>query len=116
MKHPAPPPRLIAVLTTTATRDEALRIAEALVQQRLVACVQISQIESVYRWQGEVQHEPECRLLCKTTAAQYPQLEAAIRALHPYELPAIFALPVEQAFGPYADWVQDAISATGQEG
>ena len=100
---------LLAVLTTTATRDDALRIARALVEQRLVACAQLSAIESVYRWDGAVQQEPEWRLLLKTTAARWPEVEAAIRAIHPYELPAIVALPVAAASGDYGDWVAAAV-------
>lgn len=96
---------LLAVVTTVATREDALRIGRALVERRLAACVQISAIESLYVWQGSVQHEPEFRMVAKTTASAYARVEAAIRELHGYELPAIFAVPVERAFDAYADWV-----------
>jgi len=76
-----------------------------MVEQRLAACAQISPIESIYRWQGAVQQEPEWRLLLKTTAARYPALQAALRAQHPYELPAIAALPCSHALAEFADWV-----------
>jgi periplasmic divalent cation tolerance protein len=101
------PDALIAVVTTTATRDEAQRLATALVERRLVACAQLSDIESLYRWQGAVQQASECRLVLKTTAGRYAAVEAAIRALHAYQLPAIFALPVTQAFEDYAGWVRE---------
>lgn len=101
------PSSLLAVFTTTASREDARRIASALVERGLVACAQLSDIESVYRWKGSLQQEPECRLMLKTTAARYAAVEAAIRELHAYELPAVFAVPVTQAFGSYAAWVRE---------
>jgi periplasmic divalent cation tolerance protein len=59
----------IAVVTTVASREEAHRLARMLVERKLAACAQISEIESVYRWKGEVQQEPEFRILFKTTEA-----------------------------------------------
>jgi periplasmic divalent cation tolerance protein len=96
--------QIFLVLTTVATRADADRLARAMVEQHLAACAQISAIDSVYRWQGAVRAEGEFRLLLKTTAARCPALQAALRAAHPYELPAIVALPV-QAEVAFADWV-----------
>ena len=96
---------LVAVFTTTGSLDEAQRMARSLVERRLVACAQIEAIESVYRWDGAVRQGPEFRLLLKTTAARYAEVEAAIRALHSYDLPAIYAFAVEASYAPYADWV-----------
>jgi periplasmic divalent cation tolerance protein len=93
------------VITTVGTMEQARTLARTMVERRLAACAQITAIESFYRWQGRVEHEPEVRLLFKTRAECYAELEAAIRALHPYELPAIHALPTAQAYGPYAEWV-----------
>lgn len=98
---------LLLVTTTVATLDDARRIARTLVEQKLAACVQISAIESVYRWDGAVQQQPEQRLLIKTSAARYPALEVALRQLHPYELPAIVSLPAD-AWAPFVDWVDAA--------
>jgi periplasmic divalent cation tolerance protein len=94
------------VITTVGTVEQARALARTMVERRLAACAQITAIESFYRWQGEVEHEPEFRLLFKTRAGCYAELEAAIRALHPYELPAIHALPAAQAYAPYAEWVE----------
>ena len=105
---------LIAVFTTVGSREQARTIADALVLRGLVACAQISQIESVYVWQGALQREPEFRLLLKTTVAQYAAVESAIRELHGYELPAIFAVEVSHAFEPYAAWV--AAGSAGSKG
>jgi periplasmic divalent cation tolerance protein len=97
--------KLLAVFTTVASREEAQKIASALVERKLVACAQISEIESYHYWEGTVQHEPEFRILLKTTDAQYQAVEAAIREMHSYELPAIHAVAVEHVYGPYASWV-----------
>ena len=94
------------VITTVGTAEQARALARAMVEGRLAACAQITAIESFYRWQGQVHHEPEFRLLFKTRAELYAGLEAAIRAVHPYALPAIHAVPTVQAYGPYAEWVE----------
>ena len=104
----------IAVVTTVGTRADAHRIARSLVQQNIAACAQISEIESVYRWDGALRHEPECRVLFKTTSDQYAAAEAAIKALHPYELPAIHAFVLEQVSVPYARWIAATVKRPGE--
>ena len=76
-----------------------------MVERRLAACAQISAIDSVYRWQGRIEQAPEYRVLFKTHAECCAELEAAIRAMHSYELPAIHAIATAQAYAPYAEWV-----------
>ena len=98
----APP---LLVVTTVATREQALALAHAMVERRLAACAQITAIESIYRWEGAVAHEPEFRLLLKTHAGGYAALETALRAQHPYALPAIHAIATAQAEAAYAEWV-----------
>jgi periplasmic divalent cation tolerance protein len=93
---------------TAANREEANQIAELLVSARLAACVQIlPEIESVYRWQGEVKREKEILLLAKTVAARFDELESKVRALHSYETPEIIALPITAASEPYLKWLLD---------
>ncbi len=99
--------RPIAVVTTVASRDEAQRLAHALVERKLAACAQISQIESVYRWQDAVQQEPEFRILFKTTEERYALVESAIRELHSYELPAIHAFAFAHVDASYAAWIAE---------
>jgi periplasmic divalent cation tolerance protein len=99
------PTRVLALLVTCGSRDEADRIAHALVEQRLAACVQISAIDSVYRWQDQLHSDPEWRLLVKTTAARAAAAERAIRALHGYELPVIVTLAFERVPDEVAVWV-----------
>ena len=99
----------LLVVTTVGTREDALRLARALVDLRLAACAQIGQIHSVYRWQGAVQEEAEFRVLFKTSSERYAQVEAAIRQRHPYELPAIHAVATSHADAAYAAWVADNV-------
>jgi periplasmic divalent cation tolerance protein len=99
---PAP---FLLVVTSVGSRDEADRMARALVERRLAACAQISAIDSYYVWEGAVRHDGEFRVLFKVAAGAYDEVEQAIRALHSYELPAIHAIPVERAHAPYAAWV-----------
>src|SRR5919112_6767619 len=87
----------IVVLLTAGSQEEATRLAEMLVGAHLAACVQIlPQMESVYRWKGEVHRAPEFLLLAKTTRAKFADLEREVRALHTYDTPEIVAVPVQQ--------------------
>lgn len=98
------PPLL--VMTTVATREQAQTLARAMVERGLAACAQITAIESLYRWQGRIEHDAEWRLLFKTRAALYRALEAALLENHPYEVPAIHAIATVRAHAAYADWVE----------
>lgn len=103
---------LLTVFTTVATREQADALARSAVEQRLAACVHIETVHSTYRWQGEICSEPEQRLLFKTDRARYAALEALLMSLHPYEVPAVFALPVVEAAPGYAGWVRDSLAET----
>jgi periplasmic divalent cation tolerance protein len=100
--------KLLAVSTTVATLAAAQRVARTLVERRLAACAEIAPIESFYTWQGKVANDAEFRVLFKTTDARYPEIEAAIRELHDYELPAIDAVAIERVSEPYRQWVEDS--------
>ena len=96
----------IVVLMIAANRGEANQIAEMLVSARLAACVQIlPEIESVYRWQGEVKREKEILLLAKTVASRFAEVESKVRALHSYETPEIIAVPITDSSAPYLEWL-----------
>lgn len=97
---------MIVVITSCGSAEEADRIAEALVAERLAACVQILPMRSVYRWQGAVERAEEWQLQIKTRAALADRVEARIRALHGYDLPEIIALPVTAGSADYVDWVE----------
>lgn len=96
---------LIAIVTTLPTREQALALARILVEQRLVACAQLSAIESLYLWEGQLQQEPEVRLTLKAPESHYKAIEAAILEHHPYDLPAIHAQRLERAHDPYGQWI-----------
>lgn len=84
------------------------RLARDLVEYRLAACVNLLPgVESVYRWQGSVQTDDEVLLVIKARAADYPRLQAAILERHPYELPEIIAVPVNEVLPQYRAWVCD---------
>ena len=84
----------------------AEKLADALVKAKVAACVNIlAPCRSVYRWKEAVHHDEEHPMLIKTTAERYAELETAIRAGHPYELPEIIAVPVERGLPAYLDWL-----------
>jgi periplasmic divalent cation tolerance protein len=102
----------IVVVMTAANREEASRIAEMLVEARLAACVQIlPEMQSVYRWQGEIARESEVMLLAKTTLDRFDDLDRSVREIHSYETPEIIALPVTAASEPYLDWLQEEVGS-----
>jgi periplasmic divalent cation tolerance protein len=104
----------IVVFMTAGNADEARRIAGHLVDARLAACVQIlPEIESVYRWMGEVQREKEVLILVKTTAEKFAALEKSVRAIHSYETPEIVAVPASQISAPYRMWLIENVAANG---
>lgn len=105
----------IAVVTTLPSREQALALGRVLVEQRLVACAQVSAVESVYIWNGAMQQEPEFRLLCKTTAARWADVEAAILVQHPYVLPAIHACALDAVNPVYGAWIAEHVTSSPTE-
>ena len=98
---------LLLTLCTCPDADRAQAIASALVEKRVAACVNVTAaVTSVYRWEGRVETASEVLLLIKTTRDRYPALEQSLRDLHPYEVPEIIAVPVEQGLHDYLDWVR----------
>jgi periplasmic divalent cation tolerance protein len=96
----------LLVLTNLPDRAAAERLADLVVEKRLAACVNIlAPCRSVYRWKDAVQHDEEHPMLIKTTAERYPELEKALRAAHPYELPEIVAVSIERGLPAYLEWV-----------
>ena len=103
----------LLVLTNLPDRAAAERLADALIEKRLAACVNIlAPCRSVYRWKDAVQHDEEHPLLIKTTAERYAELETAIRAAHPYDLPEIIAVPIELGLPAYLDWIGSETDAS----
>jgi periplasmic divalent cation tolerance protein len=97
--------RTLTVLTSVGSLRDARRIARALVEQQLAACVHIAPIESVYRWKGRLEREREFQLSMQTTATRAAALQSALRTLHPYELPALYVVAPARVDARYARWV-----------
>lgn len=95
----------LVVLCTCPDDTTAERIARDLVAGGLAACVNRSSFRSVYRWKGALQEEPEVLLMIKTTSPRYPELEMRLKALHPYEVAEIIALPVIAGSAGYLEWL-----------
>ena len=94
------------VLTTAGSKKEAQKLARALVERQLAACVNVvGPIASVYRWKEKVESAAEFLLVIKTTAAAAARVEAALKELHSYELPECVVLPIEGGSEKYLDWI-----------
>ncbi len=100
----------IQVNTTTATKADAERIATALVERRLAACVQVGgPVRSCYRWHGKTETAEEWLCTAKTTREAYDEVEQAIRELHPYEEPEIIAVPIVAGSAGYLAWLREQV-------
>lgn len=100
----------LQVLTTVNAEEEAERIAAALVERRLAACVQVTgPISSHYRWQGKVERSQEWLCLVKTEASRCPEVEAAIAELHSYDEPEIIATPIVAGSAGYLAWISESL-------
>lgn len=100
----------LLVLTTAGSEMEAQKIAQALVEHRLAACVNIvPRIQSVYRWEGKIEQSVEYLLVIKTAQAREEQVRAAIRQLHSYELPECISISIEDGGPEYLKWLSDSV-------
>ena len=100
----------VIVLCTCANHEEAARLAHALVEERLAACVNIlPPIRSVYRWQGVVESAEEVLLLIKTIEPRFPALRDRILELHSYDVPEIIAVPITGGSEKYLSWLRDQV-------
>ncbi|MDY0066636.1 MAG: divalent-cation tolerance protein CutA [Steroidobacteraceae bacterium] len=108
------PDEVIIVLSTCPDEATAARIAQALVSERLAACVnQVGGVRSCYMWNGELQQDEELLLIVKTTARALPRLQTRLEALHPYELPELVALPATDGNERYLEWVRRCVEPDG---
>src|SRR5262249_49880501 len=97
----------IVILSTAPDAEKAAEIARALVEDHLAACVNIVPgVRSIYRWEGKLADDAEVLCVIKTARDRFDQVCARIKALHPYSVPEIIALPVVQGFAPYLEWVR----------
>jgi periplasmic divalent cation tolerance protein len=97
----------IQVFTTVEKREDADRIASTVVNKRVAACAQIlGPIHSTYWWKGKVEEAGEWLVMMKTRQDLFSSLEKEIRAIHPYEVPEIIALPIVAGSASYLDWIE----------
>ena len=100
----------IVVLVICGKKEEAEKIAESLVLERLAACVNIlPAVNSVYFWEGKLCNEQELLLIIKTTTILYTRLEKRVKDLHSYEVPEIISIPLEQGSAKYLKWIKDTV-------
>ncbi|HXA46126.1 MAG TPA: divalent-cation tolerance protein CutA [Burkholderiaceae bacterium] len=98
--------QVLLVMTNVPDTECAQALARSLLEQGLAACVNWQAgVKSCYRWQGAIEEASEVSVSIKTTASRYKELQAAIKALHPYEVPEIIAIPVVTGWEPYLAWV-----------
>ena len=96
----------LLVLTNVPNLECAQLIARTLVEARLAACVNLlPAVQSIYRWQGQIEEATEITLLIKTTSQQVDSLQTAIVKLHPYDVPEIIATPIVAGYAPYLQWI-----------
>ncbi len=95
------------VYMTAGSKAEAQKIGKALVESRLAACVNIlDNMQSIYRWEQEIQQDTEVVLIAKTTASLISQLIEKVIALHSYDCPCIVSLPISEGYPPFLDWIR----------
>ena len=100
----------VLITTTTATREDARKIASQLVEERLAACVQIVEpITSVYTWKGTIQEEQEILLLLKSTQDLVAPIAQLLDRIHPYEVPELIATPIVDGSTAYLSWLGESL-------
>ena len=100
----------IIVLITCAKKQEATKIMKALLEKKLVACVNIvDKVESFFWWKGKIDRAQECLLIAKSTRAKLDKITKVVKSLHSYEVPEIIGLPVAGGNKTYLDWIDDCI-------
>lgn len=103
--------QVIIFCTCPSDNAVAKNLAEQLVSQRLAACVNIMpNVQSVYTWQGKIAHDHENLLIIKSRRSLYSEIEAKIKALHPYELPEIIMVTLDAGLPDYLNWINQSTS------
>jgi periplasmic divalent cation tolerance protein len=109
MQESSPQARI--VLTTESTLDEANKLGRALVEERLVACATLlPAVQSIYRWEEDIQSGPETMVLLKTSTDKLEALEKRLRELHSYRVPEFLVVPVEHGSAPYMQWMLSTLA------
>lgn len=100
----------VVILVTASSQEECRKIATRLIEERLAACVNIAQpVQSVYRWEGEVEESREFLMFIKTNRNLFPQVKAEISQVHSYQTPEIICLPIIDGSPNYLHWINDSV-------
>jgi len=98
----------VVVLVTCGSEEEALKIANALVEAHLAACVNlVAPIRSIYRWEGKIWDEKEWLLIIKTQKHRFEELDKKVKSLHSYSVPEIISLPITEGAAAYLNWIKE---------
>ena len=95
------------IISTAADKESARKIASMLVEKKLASCVQMLPVESLYLWQNKICEESETALLIKSETSLFPEIKAAIRENHPYQVPEIIQIPITDGLPEYLKWIGD---------
>ena len=101
--------QLVIVTTTYPSFDDARKLAQILLDQKLAACVQFSKIESSYLWEEKIQNEEEILVVIKSEFSLYKSIESTITQNHPYQIPQIILTKIDDGFAPYLQWIGGVI-------
>jgi len=104
MKH-------VVVVVTTSSREEANKIVNALLNEKLIACANVfGPVSSSFWWQGKIDKAEEYLVFMKTEAELFEKITSCIKRLHSYEVPEIIALPIVKGFKPYLEWISNTLA------
>ncbi|MBT4512122.1 MAG: divalent-cation tolerance protein CutA [Chloroflexi bacterium] len=101
---------MFAVVLCTTPSNEVEKLARPLVEEELVACVNVADVNSFFRWEGKLEEEKESLLIMKTKTDNIPAIIERIRELHSYDVPEIIALPIIQGNDGYLDWIDKSVT------
>lgn len=100
----------VVIFVTASSKGEAEKIANKLVEEKLAACVNIvSNVESVFWWEGKVDRANEVLLMVKSREENVPEIITTVKSLHSYDVPEIIALPISAGFEPYLKWINESV-------
>jgi len=106
----------VVVLCTIGSAEDAERVARAVVERGLAACVNVVPgVTSFYRWRGEIAQDAEWLMVMKTTAARFEALREALVKLHPYDVPEVVELPIERGHPPYLAWIDESVAGLHED-
>ena len=100
---------MFAVVLCTTPASDIEKIAHTLVEEKLVACINIAAVNSIFRWEGKVEEEEEALLVMKTKANKLKQVIERVKTLHSYEVPEVIALPIIDGNTDYTDWISESL-------